>query len=120
MAAELAHVPGLAPQDGAGARVAAPPRGKVRWVVVALIFVGTSIVYIDRANLSAAAPGIHDEFGLSSTQLGVLLSGFFWIYPVSKLVSGWFVDRVGVRISYTVAAAAWSVFTAATALGRGF
>src|SRR3954471_22500294 len=118
MAAEPAHVPGLAPQDGAGARVAAPPRGKVRWVVVALIFVGTSIVYIDRANLSAAAPGIQDEFGRSSTQLGVLLSGFFWTYAVFHPVSGWFVDRVGTRTSYTVAALSWSVFTAATALGR--
>src|SRR3954452_21114512 len=120
MAAELAHVPGLAPQDGAGARVAAPPRGKLRWVVVALIFIGTSIVYIDRANLSAAAPGIQDEFGLSSTQLGVILSGFFWTYAVFQLISGWFVDRTGARTSYTVAAVAWSVFTAATALARGF
>src|SRR3954453_5386593 len=120
MAADPARAPGLAPADGAGAKVVARPRGKVRWVVVALIFVGTSIVYVDRANLSAAAPDIKAEFGLSSTQLGVLLSGFFWTYAVFQLVSGWFVDRAGVRISYTVAASAWSVFTAATALGRGF
>src|SRR5437763_12197008 len=101
MAAEPARAPGLAPEDGAGARVAAPPRGKVRWIVVALIFVGTSIVYIDRANLSAAAPGIKDEFGLSSTQLGILLSGFFWTYALFQPVAGWFVDRAGVRTSYT-------------------
>jgi MFS transporter, ACS family, D-galactonate transporter len=96
------------------------PRGNVRWIVVLLIFIGTSIVYIDRANLSAAAPDIQDEFGLSSTELGVVLSGFFWTYAVFQLISGWFVDRVGVRTSYTVAALAWSVFTAATALARGF
>jgi len=122
MAAEHAspRTTGVAPADGGGAQVGRPPRGKLRWVVVALIFVGTSIVYIDRANLSAAAPGIQDEFGLSSTQLGVLLSGFFWTYAVFQLISGWFVDRVGARTSYTVAALSWSVFTAATALGRGF
>src|SRR3954447_1953526 len=105
----------------AGARVQTRrPRGNVRWIVVLLIFIGTSIVYIDRANLSAAAPDIQDEFGLSSTELGVVLSGFFWTYAVFQLISGWFVDRVGARTSYTVAALSWSVFTAATALGRGF
>ena len=96
------------------------PRGKIRWVVVALLFVGTSIVYIDRANLSAAAPRIQDEFGLSDFRLGLLLSGFFWSYALFQLASGWFVDRVGARVSYTFAALAWSVFTAATAVGRGF
>jgi D-galactonate transporter len=106
--------------DRSGVRVGRRPKGKVRWVVVALLFIGTSIVYIDRANLSAAAPDIQEEFGLSSTELGVLLSGFFWTYAVFQLISGWFVDRVGVRIAYTVAALAWSVFTAMTALGRGF
>lgn len=98
----------------------ARPRGKVRWTVVGLLFLGTAIVYVDRANLSAAAPQIQQEFGLSSTELGLILSGFFWTYAVFQLVAGWFVDKVGVRVSYTLAATLWSVFTAATALGRGF
>jgi ACS family D-galactonate transporter-like MFS transporter len=108
--------------DASGARIggAQRPRGNVRWIVVALLFVGTSIVYIDRANLSAAAPQIQAEFGLSATQLGLVLSGFFWTYAVFQLISGWFVDRVGVRASFTLAALLWSVFTAMTALGRGF
>ena len=62
----------------------AKPPGRTRWVVVALLFVGTSIVYIDRANLSAAAPQLKADFQLSSTQLGLVLSGFFWTYAVSS------------------------------------
>jgi MFS transporter, ACS family, D-galactonate transporter len=96
------------------------PSGNVRWMVVALLFVGTAIVYVDRANLSAAAPQIQQDFGLTSTELGLVLSGFFWTYAVFQLFAGWFVDKVGVRTSYTLAAVLWSVFTAATALGRGF
>jgi ACS family D-galactonate transporter-like MFS transporter len=107
--------------DLAGARVApARPRGNVRWVVVLLLFLGTTIVYVDRANLSAAIPQIQKEFALSSTQVGLVLSGFFWTYAVFQLISGWFVDKVGVRVAYAGAALLWSLFTAMTALGRGF
>src|SRR4051812_37069081 len=77
------------------------PSGNVRWMVVALLFVGTAIVYVDRANLSAAAPQIQQDFGLTSTELGLILSGFFWTYAVFQLFAGWFVDKVGVRTSYT-------------------
>jgi sugar phosphate permease len=104
-----------------GARVATGrPRGNVRWIVVLLLFLGTTIVYIDRANLSAAIPQMQKEFSLSSTQVGLILSGFFWTYAVFQLISGWFVDKVGVRVAYTGAALLWSIFTAMTALGRGF
>jgi D-galactonate transporter len=105
-----------------GAQIAAVPRprGNVRWLIVFLLFLGTSIVYVDRANLSAAAPQIQQEFGLSSTQLGLILSGFFWTYAVFQLISGWVVDKFGVRASYTGAALLWSIFTAMTALGKGF
>jgi len=107
--------------DLAGARVApGRPRGNVRWVVVLLLFLGTTIVYVDRANLSAAIPQIQKEFALSSTQVGLVLSGFFWTYAVFQLISGWFVDKVGVRVAYAGAALLWSLFTAMTALGRGF
>lgn len=103
-----------------GVGVARRPRGNVRWAVVAMLFLGTAIVYVDRANLSAAAPQIQQDFDLSSTELGLILSGFFWTYAVFQLFSGWFVDKVGVRTGYALAAVLWSVFTAATALGRGF
>lgn len=110
---------GLDP-SGANLNQRQQPHGRVRWVVVALLFVGTSIVYVDRANLSAAAPQLKTDFHLSSTQLGLVLSGFFWTYAVFQLISGWFVDKVGVRASFAGAAILWSIFTAATALARGF
>ncbi|HEY0259323.1 MAG TPA: MFS transporter [Lacisediminihabitans sp.] len=116
----MSQVPETRPERPVDAVAASRPRGAVRWVVVLLAFLGTTIVYLDRANLSAAAPTIQKEFGLSNTELGLILSGFFWTYAICQLFAGWFVDRVGARVSYTVGALLWSVFTAATSLGRGF
>jgi ACS family D-galactonate transporter-like MFS transporter len=104
-------------QDAAALR---RPKGNVRWIVVGLAFLGTATVYIDRANLSAAVPSIQKEFGLSSTQIGLILSGFFWTYSIGQLFAGWFVDKIGARRGYTIAAILWSVYTAATSLGRSF
>jgi sugar phosphate permease len=57
--------------------------------VLPLLVLSIFINYIDRGNLSIAAPQLREEFGLSSSQLGVLLSAFFWTYAVFQIVSGW-------------------------------
>jgi sugar phosphate permease len=47
---------------------------------VTLLAVAAFINYVDRGNLATAGPLIRDQFALSNTQLGVLLSAFFWTY----------------------------------------
>jgi ACS family D-galactonate transporter-like MFS transporter len=95
-------------------------RSRVRWMMVFMVFLGTAINYIDRANLGWALPSIKSEFGLSPVAGGWILSAFFFTYAVGQLPSGWFVDKVGPRIAYTVAVIWWSIFTAAAAVARGF
>jgi D-galactonate transporter len=92
----------------------------MRWLMVFMVFMATAINYVDRANLGVAAPFMAKELGLSPTEMGALLGAFFWTYAFFQLPSGWFIDRVGARVAYTVAVVWWSLFTAATALGRGF
>jgi len=60
--------------------------------VCALLAVAVLINYIDRSNLSIAAPLLKDELRLSASQLGILLSSFFWTYTLFQIVSGWVVD----------------------------
>ncbi|HST09478.1 MAG TPA: MFS transporter, partial [Terriglobales bacterium] len=55
--------------------------------VLVLLFLSVFINYIDRSNLSIAAPLIKDELGISGTQLGVLLSAFFWTYSSCQILS---------------------------------
>ncbi len=88
--------------------------------MVFMAFMATTINYVDRANLSVAAPSIQKEFGLSSTTMGFVLGAFFWTYAAFQMPSGWFIDKVGARIAYAVAVTWWSLFTAACALSRGF
>jgi ACS family glucarate transporter-like MFS transporter len=83
-------------------------------------FAGTSINYLDRANLSIAMPKIVDEFHISATLEGLILGAFFWTYALFQLPSGHFIDRIGARIMYAVAVVWWSVFTALTAVATGF
>jgi MFS family permease len=90
------------------------------WRVLALLVLSISINYIDRANLSIAAPLLKDELGLSASQLGVLLSSFFWTYAVFQIVSGWLVDRFDTKWVLAAGFFLWSVATTATGLAQGF
>jgi ACS family D-galactonate transporter-like MFS transporter len=92
---------------------------KIRWLLIGLCFLGNAVSYIDRANLAVANTTIQHELGLGAAAMGLVLGAFFWTYAVMQLPAGWIIDRVGVRLSLTVAVAWWSVFTAGTALARG-
>ena len=78
------------------------------------------INYVDRGNLSIAAHLLKDELRISVTQLGILLSAFFWTYTAMQFVSGWLVDRFEVNWVIAAGFLLWSVTTAATGLVRGF
>ncbi len=83
-----------------------------------LILLGLSIFinYIDRSNLSIAAPLLKDELGISASQLGILLSAFFWTYSCCQLLSGWLVDRFDVKWVFAAGFFLWSSATAVTGI----
>jgi ACS family D-galactonate transporter-like MFS transporter len=78
------------------------------------------INYVDRGNLSIAAPLLKNELRISVTQLGILLSAFFWTYTAMQFISGWLVDRF--EVTWVIAAGflVWSLATSVTGLVRGF
>jgi MFS family permease len=90
-----------------------------RWVVVSLIVLGILISYIDRGNLSIAAPAMMQDFRLSPQFMGVLLSAFFWTYATFQIPAGAVVDRFGVRSIYAGAFLIWSLASAGIALTHG-
>ena len=85
-----------------------------------LLALSVLIHYIDRGNLSIAAPLLKDELGISASQLGILLSAFFWTYTVLLFVWGCFIDRLNVNHILALGYFVWSVATAATGVVRGF
>jgi ACS family D-galactonate transporter-like MFS transporter len=89
---------------------------------IALVLLACSVFinYIDRGNLSIAAPLLKGELNISDEQLGMLLSAFFWTYALFQLVSGWAVERFNVNWVFAGGFFLWSVATAATGLIHGF
>lgn len=88
-----------------------------RWVFPAwlgLLAVAILINYVDRGNLAVAAPLLKDELHLSNTQVGVLVTAFFWTYTLVMALSGWLVDRVNVNWVLAAGFVVWSAATAAT------
>jgi ACS family D-galactonate transporter-like MFS transporter len=69
------------------------------------------INYLDRSNLSIAAPALTSELGIDPVHVGLIFSAFGWTYAAMQLPGGWLVDRVPPRILYTVALALWSIAT---------
>ena len=89
-------------------------------IVIVLLAISVFINYIDRGNLSIAAPMLKDELGISAAQLGVLLSAFFWTYACLHLFYGWVVDRLNVNWVFAGAFLLWSAATAATGIVHTF
>jgi ACS family hexuronate transporter-like MFS transporter len=83
--------------------------GRVRWVILALLFGVTVINFVDRQTLSVLAPIIRDTFHLSNTQYGTIVSWFQFGMVVGEFPMGWLMDRVGVRIGLTAAVLWWSI-----------
>ena len=91
-----------------------------RWVIATLLGTGVLINYIDRINLSVAAPQLKVEFGLSSAEIGLLFSAFFWAYALLQIPAGLLLDRFGVTRIGRWGAFLWSIASGAIALVSGF
>jgi MFS transporter, ACS family, hexuronate transporter len=104
--------------------VTVPPQGGLfanyRWVVCALLFFATTINYIDRQILSLLKEILDQQIGWTNEQFGWVNSAFQFAYGIGLLGFGWFVDRFGTKIGYTVSIIAWSISAAAHALVGSF
>lgn len=88
--------------------------------VITLLGVMVFINYVDRGNLATGAPLMKDELHLSASQIGVLLSAFYWTYIPSQIFAGWLAERITAYRTLALAAALWSLATAASGLVTGF
>ena len=92
--------------------------GRYRWLICSLLFLATTINYIDRQVLALIKGTLDTELGWTNTQFGWTNAAFQLAYAASLFIFGWFVDRKGVKIGYAVSIAAWSLAAAAPRAGR--
>jgi len=96
-----------------------PASSRAMPLALILLVISVFINYVDRGNLSIAAPLLRSELGLSTSQLGILFSAFFWTYTAMLFLCGWFVDRFDVNRVLAFGFLLWSVATAATGVVQG-
>jgi ACS family hexuronate transporter-like MFS transporter len=82
---------------------------QVRWWILALLFLVTVINFVDRQALAVLGNDITDEFKLSNTDFGTIVSWFRFGMLVGEFPMGMLMDRAGVRIGLAFAVLWWSV-----------
>lgn len=94
-------------------------RGRVRGKVLLLLCGMYFITYVDRVNISTAAPFIKTDLHLSNTQLGLALSAFSIPYAFFQVFGGILSDKFGPRKVLTAVGLLWAVATVCTGLSVG-
>jgi len=107
------------PRPSATVIVTARPPARVPLAMVTLLGAALLINYVDRGTISTAAPLLERELGLTPSQLGWVLSAFFWAYVPSQPLMGWLADRVGAARVLAGGFALWSLSTVLAGLSSG-
>lgn len=83
---------------------------RFRWVLVALLFLATTINYMDRQVLSLTWKDfIRPEFDWTDSDYGTITGLFSIFYAIANLFAGKFVDWVGTKKGYLIAIGVWSL-----------
>src|SRR5260370_23343067 len=82
--------------------------------VLLLLCLMYMLFYVDRVNISTAAPLIKSDLGLSNTALGFVFSAFAYPYALFQLIGGWLGDKFGSRLTLGVSGLVVCLSTALT------
>ncbi|WNC13930.1 MFS transporter [Brevibacillus brevis] len=99
-----------------------PPaaNGKHKYLVLGLLCLGWIINYFDKVAINVAVIPISQEFGLTETQVGLILSSFFLSYAIMQPIGGSLADKFGSRKVILFSVVCWSLFTILTGTAWSF
>ncbi|AOJ70377.1 MULTISPECIES: MFS transporter [Burkholderia] len=100
-----------APAVGAHSTPRVERMSRVRFMILAMLFVVTTINYADRATISIAGSAMQKDLGVDAVSLGYIFSAFGWAYVIAQIPGGWLLDRFGSRRVYAASILMWSIFT---------
>lgn len=86
-----------------------PRVGRYRWTIVALLFLATTVNYIDRTMLGLLAPELGVENGWNEDDYGNIVTAFQAAYAFGFLIMGWLIDKFGPKIGYAIAISIWTI-----------
>ncbi|TMA55009.1 MAG: MFS transporter, partial [Deltaproteobacteria bacterium] len=91
---------------------------RFRFAVMGALWMTAFFLFLDRVNISLAAPYLMDELGLSGVETGFILSVYYWGYIIGQLGGGVAADRLSIRKWASVMFFTWCVLTALTGACR--
>jgi sugar phosphate permease len=91
-----------------------------RLYIALFLFFNLFINYMNRINLSVAAPAIAKEFRLDPAIMGLTFSSFMWTYTLCLIPWGWMSDRIGTRKVNSYSVLIWSLGAMLTGAVTGF
>lgn len=83
--------------------------GNYRWRICAMLFLATTINYVDRQVLGILAPQLQHELNWSDAQYGLIVTSFQVAYAIGFLFMGKMMDTLGSRLGYVLSMAWWSI-----------
>ncbi|MBP2656183.1 MAG: transporter [Firmicutes bacterium] len=96
------------------------PASNYRWSALALCCGMITICYIDRVNLAVTAPTLMKTFSLSTTEMGIMMSAFFWSYVLVMMPTGWLLNHYGPKKLGFFCCLGWGLATMAIVFTQGF
>ena len=94
--------PALQPEHASGT-------GRFRWTICLLLFLATTINYMDRQVIGILAPSLQRVIGWNDIQYGYIVTAFQAAYALGLLFMGVLIDRLGTRIGYALCVVLWSL-----------
>jgi len=92
--------------------------GRVRWTICAMLFAATSVNYMDRQVIGLLKPTLEGSIGLTEVNFGYVVAAFQLAYAVGLVGAGRLVDRLGIRVGYSLFMGMWSLAGMAHGLAR--
>src|SRR5260370_40224362 len=75
-----------------------------KWLLCIVLFVATTLNYLDRQTMSILAPALQKELHLGNADLGWLFAVFYYAYTFYQMAVGPILDRSNLRWAF-----AWTV-----------
>jgi len=91
-----------------------------KWQICVILFLATTLNYLDRQTLSILAPSLEKELHLDNAALGWLFAVFYYAYTFSHMAVGPILDRCNLRWAFVTAVLLWSIVSVLTGLANGF
>lgn len=90
--------------------------GQRSWAILILIFAAWGFGYVDKQAINIATVAIRQDLGLSASEMGIVMSSFFFSYSAMTLAGGFLAAKFGTKRSLVGIVFLWVVFSCLTGM----